>query len=117
MERKTIHLPEDLIESLEGEAEEYGVSFSAYVRELLEDGREYDDLQDRLESREDRIEELERQLSRRSQIETKIEDLPDKIRDMDSYQERRQRLLDRATLSQRLKWKVTGVPVDRAGQA
>jgi Arc/MetJ-type ribon-helix-helix transcriptional regulator len=75
MERKTIHLPEDLIESLEEEAGEYDVSFSAYVRELVQDGREYDDLRDRLESREARIEELEEQLAKRSNVEEKIDTL------------------------------------------
>jgi hypothetical protein len=81
------------------------------VRQLIEKGREYDNLADRLESREDRIAELEDQLSPRSQIEDKIETLPDKIREAESYQERRQRLINRASVAQRLKWKVTGAPV------
>jgi antitoxin component of RelBE/YafQ-DinJ toxin-antitoxin module len=112
MEPLTIRVREDTKESLESEADEYGVSVSEYVRDLLEKGREYDDLEDRLQSKEDRIEELESQLAKRSQIEDKLEDLPDKIRDSETYQERRQRLIDRATLTQRLKWKVTGVPVE-----
>ena len=114
MEPLTIRIREETKESLESEADEYGVSVSEYVRELLEKGREYDDLEDRLQSKEDRIEELESQLARRSHIEDKIEDLPDKIRDRETYQERRQRLIDRATLTQRLKWKVTGVPVEES---
>jgi chromosome segregation ATPase len=70
----------------------------------------------RLENREDRIDELEEQLARRSQLEEKVESLPDKIHDRESYQERRQRMLDRASLAQRVKWKVTGVPVDDGDQ-
>jgi DNA repair exonuclease SbcCD ATPase subunit len=112
MEPLTIRIREETKESLKDEAGEYDVSVSEYVRDLIEKGREYDDLRARLEAREDRIEELEGQLSRRSQLEDKIEGLPDKIREADSYQERRQRLLDRATVTQRLKWKVTGVPVE-----
>jgi antitoxin component of RelBE/YafQ-DinJ toxin-antitoxin module len=112
MQPLTIRIREDTKESLDKEADEYGVSVSEYVRELIEKGREYDELEDQLQSREERIQELERQLSKRSQIEKKIEDLPDVIRDTESYQERRQRLLDNATVTQRLKWKVTGVPVD-----
>jgi chromosome segregation ATPase len=112
MEPLTIRIQADTKESLEAEAAEYDVSVSEYVRRLIEKGREYDELQDRLQARENRIEELEGQLSRRSQIEDKIENLPDKIRDRETYQERRQRLLDNATLSERLKWKVTGVPVE-----
>lgn len=113
MEPLTIRVRGETKESLEDEADEYGVSVSEYVRELLEKGREYDDLRDRLEAKEDRIDELESQLSRRSQIEDKIEALPDKVRAAESYQERRQKLLDGATVGQRLIWKVTGVPVDR----
>ena len=111
MEPLTIRVRDETKESLHSEADEYDVSVSEYVRELIDKGREYDELEDRLEAKEDRIEQLEEQLSRRSEIETKIEDLPDKIRDHGTYQERRQRLLDRASVVQRLKWKVTGVPV------
>jgi len=73
---------------------------------------EYENLHTRYESREDRIEELESQLRKRSNIEDKIEELPDKIRGSKSYMERRQKKLDSASLSERLKWKLTGVPVD-----
>jgi predicted DNA-binding protein len=112
MQPLTIRIQEDTKQSLDRESDEYGVSVSEYVRELIEKGREYDELEEQLQSKEDRIQELESQLSKRSQIEEKIEDLPDVIRETESYQERRQRLLDSATVTQRLKWKVTGVPVD-----
>lgn len=98
---------------LEAEAAERGISRSEYVRSILDDRHRIDELEGRLASREDRIDELETQLSERSQIEEKIENLPDKIRDDLTYQERRQRILDQAGLGQRLKWKVTGVPVDK----
>lgn len=74
---------------------------------------EYAELRNRYEAREDRIEDLEGQLRERSRVEDKIEDLPDKIRSVGTYQERRQRLLDQASLTERVKWKITGVPVDR----
>jgi len=112
MQPLTIRIQEDTKESLDKEADEYGVSVSEYVRELIEQGRKYSELEDRLESREERIDELESQLRKRSNIEDKIEDLPDKIRDANTYTERRQRKLDQATLGQRLKWRFTGVPVD-----
>ena len=112
MEPLTIRIRAETKESLDEEADEYDVSVSEYVRELIRKGREYDELAERLDAREDRIEELESQLRKRSQIEDKIEDLPDKIRNAETYTERRQRKLDRASLPQRLKWKLTGVPVD-----
>ncbi len=113
MEPLTIRIRKQTKESLEAEAGEYDVSVSEYVRELIDKGREYDDLRERLESREDRIEELESQLRERSRVEEKIEDLPDKIRERETYQERRQRLLDQASLSERLRWAITGVPVEQ----
>jgi chromosome segregation ATPase len=74
-----------------------------------------EELQDRIASREDRIEQLEEQLARRSQLEEKVESLPAQIQQRESYRERRRRKLDEATLAQRLKWKVTGVPVEQSG--
>jgi hypothetical protein len=97
---------------LEREAAERGVSRSEYIREILDNRHRADELADELERKRDRIEELESQLRKRSNIEDKIEDLPDKIRGADSYSERRQRMLDQASLGQRLRWKLTGVPVE-----
>ena len=84
MKPLTIRIPEDLKESLDAEAAEHDVSTSEYVRQLIDKGREYDELQERLESKQARIEELETQLTRRSQIEEKVEALPDKIRETDA---------------------------------
>jgi len=112
MEPLTIRIHADTKESLESEADEHDVSVSEYVRQLIERGREYEDIADKLESKENRIAELESQLTRRSQIEEKIENLPDVMRETETYHERRQRLIDTATVAQRLKWKLTGVPVD-----
>jgi len=69
-------------------------------------------LEERLKDREERIADLEEQLARRSQLEQKVDALPDRVREADSYAERRQRMIDEASLTQRLKWRVTGVPVD-----
>lgn len=91
------------IESYEELKQEYEDLHKSY--EELE--QEYEDLHKKYEEREDRIETLE------SQIDEKIEDLPEKVRSVETYTERRQRLLDSASLLTRLRWKVTGVPVDR----
>ena len=97
---------------LEREAEELGVSRSEYIRSILADRHRVAELEERLERRQARIEELETQLTERSRVEQKIEDLPAQIRDELTYQERRQRMLDQASITERIKWKVTGVPVD-----
>lgn len=96
---------------LEFEAAERDASRSEYIRGILSDRHRVGELEERLATREDRIDELERQLAERSQIEDKIENLPDKIRGDLTYQERRQRKLDQASIPQRVKWLISGVPV------
>lgn len=98
---------------LEREAREKGVSRSEYMRTILDDRHRVSELEERVVQKQNRIDELETQLGERSRVEEKIEELPDKIRDVGTYQERRQRMLDQASLTQRLRWKVTGVPVDQ----
>jgi predicted RNase H-like nuclease (RuvC/YqgF family) len=127
-DRITANFDSDLGEWIEEKVEsgEYQ-SKSKCVVSLVEAARDdlpeledrVEDLEDQLESREERINELESQLRRRSNIEDDIEsvaetveELPARIEDTESYSERRQRKLDQATLTQRLKWRVTGVPVE-----
>jgi len=81
MEPLTIRVRGETKESLEEEADEYDVSVSEYVRELIEKGREYGELEDRLQSREERVKELEEQLARRSQIEERVDELAIEFRE------------------------------------
>jgi len=81
MDPLTIRIREDLRESLESEANEYDVSVSEHIRRLIERGREYEELEERLDAREERIEELEEQLARRSQIEEQVEELAVEVRE------------------------------------
>lgn len=83
MEPLTIRIQESEKESLEEAAAEYDVSVSEYVRTLIDRGREYEDLADRLERREARIEQLEEQLARRSQIEEKVDTLAKRVDETD----------------------------------
>lgn len=84
----TIRLEGDLIDRLEAEADDEGVSRSEHIREILrEQGErreleeEIDTLRDRLETREERIETLEEQLARRSQIEERVEEVALEVRE------------------------------------
>lgn len=81
MEPLTIRIREDTKDSLESGATEYGVSISEYVRELIAKGREYEELEERLKSREERVEELEKQLARRSQVEERVDELAMELRE------------------------------------
>jgi chromosome segregation ATPase len=87
----TIRIEGDLIDSLDAEAEDRDVTRSEYVRQILKDRRESDELREEIESlreqldrRQERIETLEEQLAKRSNIEEKVEDLPDKLRAVES---------------------------------
>jgi len=87
----TIRLTETLLEEIDKEADERDLSRSEYLREILQERHRaneladtVDDLRSQLDRREQRISDLEQQLSRRSQLEKKVEDLPDKIRDVES---------------------------------
>jgi predicted HicB family RNase H-like nuclease len=84
----TIRLEDKLVEELDTEATERDISRSEYVRQILRERHESDDLRDevetlrdRIESREDRIQELEEQLTRRSQIEEKVEEVALEVRE------------------------------------
>ena len=84
----TIRLQPELIDRLEGEAEEAGVSRSEYIRQILRERREKEALHEevamlesRLESRESRISDLEEQLARRSQVEEKVEEVALEVRE------------------------------------
>lgn len=85
----TIRIDDTLIDRLDEEAEERGISRSEYIRRILRERHdkpeslreEVHSLRDRLESREKRIEELEQQLTRRSQIEEKVEEVALEVRE------------------------------------
>ena len=83
----TIRIEEELVDDLDEEAEDVGISRSEHIRQILQERRESEILQDRLdttlerlESRERRIQELEDQLARRSQLESKVEDVALEVR-------------------------------------
>lgn len=78
----TVRVSDDLLDDVDEAADEAGVSRSEYVRERLRERDEVEELnqevkrlQDRLEAREERIDALEEQLARRSQIEEKVDTL------------------------------------------
>jgi len=133
MNRVTATLREDDVRELQarvmaGEADSRSEALRQLIDEHGELAEEYEemriryeattervaDLKDRLEARERRVDALEDQLRERSRVEDKLDDLPDRLRSgMASYEARRRRLLDEASLVERLKWRITGVPVDQ----
>jgi hypothetical protein len=64
---------------LEREADERSVSRSEYIRSILEDRHRAEKLDERLEVREARIDQLEDQLSKRSSVEEKVDVLAKRV--------------------------------------
>ncbi len=90
MQNVTVRLREELIDRLDDEADERGVSRSEYIRDILDERHrveeletKVDRLQDRLDAREQRISDLEDQLAKRSQLEEKVDTLAKSDEDPD----------------------------------
>jgi chromosome segregation ATPase len=80
MRNVTVRLHEDTIDDLDNEADERDISRSEYIRQILRERHETEQLteevstlQERLQTREERIDKLEEQLARRSQLEEKVD--------------------------------------------
>ena len=125
MKKVSVSVKPEHVDRLDERQEEDDVSSrSAALREILDEYEEVhteceelrtecEELRTRLEAREDRVDDLEEQLARRSQIEEKVDVLAERVEESQlTYAEKRQRMIDRASLAERLRWRVTGVPVD-----
>ena len=125
MKKVSVSLQPEHVDRLDERQAEGDVSSrSAALREILDEydevhteceelRTECEELRTRLEARETRVDDLEEQLARRSQIEEKVDALAERVEESQlTYAEKRQRMIDRASLAERLRWRVTGVPVD-----
>jgi chromosome segregation ATPase len=84
MEQVTLRLPTRLKAELEREADELGVSRSEHIRNVLGNREKTAELRDRLDRREQRIDDLEEQLRRRSHVEEKVDTLAKRVEDDDA---------------------------------
>lgn len=127
MPRFTITVPDDLDEWLTAATGDNGAydSKSEAARAHLEQARRIDQLDadlDDLLARAERVAELEQQVERlENEKATLIRDREEKQelaryveeqRSIEQYRARREQMVDEATILQRVKWKLTGVPVD-----
>ena len=86
MPRITVTISDELDEYLEensGEGEEFD-SKSEVMRHLAQRGQEVDDLETELEMKQNRIEDLERQMGARDQVEEKVDVLAKRIEEGNS---------------------------------
>jgi len=112
MEQITLRVPEDTLESLEGEADEHGVSRSEYVRDVLKSRNEHAETADELR---DRVEELEQELDRvRNEKRLLLEEREEKA-ELVRYVEQERTVEQQwreAGLWTRAKWKIFGMDTD-----
>lgn len=84
MEQVTVRVPLRLKAELEREAAERGVTRSEHIRDVLDRRGEVDRLRERLERREARIDDLEEQLARRSDVEEQIDVLAKRVEEREA---------------------------------
>lgn len=94
MKPLTIRIRANTKESLESEADEYDVSVSEYVRELIDKGREYDEIADRLDEKEERIRDLEQELADRPDTADELDELREEVARLESVADDRDRLAE-----------------------
>ena len=87
-QQTTIRLTESLISDLDDEADERGMNRSEYLRQIVRERHESDELRDEIESlreqlqsREERVTELEQQLRERREIEEKVDEVALEVRE------------------------------------
>lgn len=100
MDPHTIRMPEDLLDELEEEAEERGVSRADYIRSLLRQRTEYDELR-----REN--ERLRQQLQAVNSRQDDVGELVEYVEEERKIQQRREERRD-APIWRRAKWWVFG---------
>lgn len=115
MQNVTLRVPEDLVESLEEEADEYDRSRSEHIRTILQSRHEADELRSEIEViREERdrlsneCEDLRRQLAAANQRIDASNELVRAVQRNQTLDERRAR----AGVLRRAKWWLLGMNVD-----
>ena len=147
MENVTLRIPTALLEELDAEADDAGVSRSEYIRENLDNRHagvsahehaalqaEYDELQTEyeqlqreherlaervqtLETDKDRLQDQLAATNRRVDEHQELVAFAEEQRELERYREARERRKDEANLFTRLRWKITGMPADLDGRA
>ena len=108
MKQITLRLPEDVVDRLDEEADDRGVSRSEHIRDQLERAELMDRLEAELERERARADDLRRQLAEANRRDEDVSELVRARERERDLQERRAR----ASLVERVRWFVTGMPAD-----
>jgi len=112
MQQITLRLSADMIESLEGEADERGVSRSEHLRDVIDSRHEHEAEVDELR---EEVDELQTEVERlRNEKQLVLEEREEKQK-LARYVEEERRVEQQwreAGLATRMKWRLLGMPSD-----
>lgn len=86
----TVRMEEDVVETLEQEAEQREMTRSEYLREIIDERHRADDLVDDVEQAEAKVDDLRRQLATVRAREDDVDELVAYVEEEKSLQEREQ---------------------------
>ena len=119
MEQITVRLPEGMLEGLDEEADEHGVSRSEYIRTTLESRHEHEantaEYEAEVERLRDEVAELERDVERLQNEKQLILQEREEKAELAAYVEEERTVEQQwrqAGLGTKLKWRVFGMPDD-----
>jgi hypothetical protein len=110
MEQTTLRLPADLLEDLDEEAEEHGVSRSEYVRDILASRHEHE----RLRTEVERLRNEKRTVLEQREEHQELVAFARTERELVERREQREREREAAGVMTRAKWWVFGRDVDES---
>jgi len=114
MEQITVRLPEEVLEELEAEADEHGVTRSEHIRATLA-SRNDDESEAELERLRDEVADLERDVERLQNEKQLILQEREEKAELAAYVEEERSVEQQwrqAGLGTKLKWRVFGMPED-----
>lgn len=107
MKNVTVRLSEEQVEMLDAEADDLDMSRAEYIRDLIEKGRESDEIRRELEETQNKVANLRRQLQA---VNARQEDVGELVEYVERERELQQRQEERrnAPVWRRAKWWVFG---------
>lgn len=111
MKNVTVRLSEEQVESLDADADDLDVSRAEYIRDLIEKGRESEEIRRELEETQNRVADLRRQLQAVNARQDDVGELVEYVereRELDHRREERRQ----APAWRRAKWWLLGTPSD-----
>ncbi|MFC6764025.1 ribbon-helix-helix protein, CopG family [Natrinema soli] len=121
MEPITLRLSTDTLDDVDNEAEEQGLSRAEYLREIVENRHEHEEIRSEYEAKlsgyEEKLSELETEVKRLRNEKRLILEQREENTELVEYVETEKSLTERkaqAGIVTRAKWLITGMPTEEA---